>query len=56
MSYTGRRTHASQLGAIGNVILGIVLFLLITGLWALLWVPPMPGLQSQLPIEEVVTW
>jgi hypothetical protein len=27
-----------------HVILGIVLFLLITGLWALLWVPPAVGL------------
>ena len=40
MSHTDR---SSRVGAVGLVALGIVLFILVAGLWALLWVPPAPG-------------
>jgi hypothetical protein len=38
----GNKTLSEITGQVGLVIVGLVLLLLITGLWACLWVPPSP--------------
>ena len=38
----GNKPLSEIAGQVGLAIVGLVLLLLITGLWAYLWVPPLP--------------
>ena len=40
MHGTKRTPERERMGEFTQVILGVVLFILLTGIWACLWVPP----------------
>ena len=42
MQETGRALAADRTGQVARAILGVVLLILLAGIWACLWVPPWP--------------
>jgi hypothetical protein len=42
MQETGKALSAGRTGQVARAILGVVLLILLAGIWACLWVPPGP--------------
>jgi hypothetical protein len=42
MQRTRWTPERERMGKVAQVIIGVVLFILLTGIWAYLWVPPPP--------------
>ena len=42
MQETGKALAADRTGQVARAILGVVLLILLAGIWACLWVPPWP--------------